>query len=69
MDAEEERRMTTTEMIAFLTKHQYGGATGRPREVYICIGDEIYDADIEDYSTGDGLLTELYIQLAERKEE
>lgn len=58
--------MTTTELIEFLQKHQYGGATGRPREVYICVGDEIYDTEIADYSTGDGLVTELYITLAER---
>lgn len=61
--------MTTTELIEFLKKHQFGGATGRPRTVYICVGEEIYDMVIEDYSTGDGLFTELYITLAERKEE
>ena len=61
--------MTTTELIEFLQKHQYGGATGRPREVYICVGDEIYETEIEDYSTGDGLVTELYITLPERRTE
>ena len=61
--------MTTTELIDFLKRHQYGGATGRAREVYICIGDEVHGTDIADYSTGDGLLTELFITLAERKEE
>ena len=57
--------MKTTELIEFLQKHQYGGATGRPREVYICVDDEIYETEIKNYSTGDGLVTELYITLAE----
>lgn len=60
--------MKTTELIEFLQKHQYGGATGRPREVYICVDDEIYETEIKDYSTGDGLLTELFITLAERED-
>ena len=61
--------MNTTELIAFLEQHQYGGATRKPRNVYICVDDKIYDFIIEDYSTGDGAVTELFIQLAERKEE
>lgn len=57
--------MTTTELIAFLKKYEYGGATGRPREVYIDIDgdDKIYHTDIVEISTGDGLLTELFITL------
>ena len=61
--------MTTTELIAFLKKHEFGGATGRPRDVYICVDGEIYDFDIKDFSTGDGLITELYIDIDEVKEE
>lgn len=61
--------MTTTELIAFLKKYEFGGATGRPREVRICADGKIYDSDIKNFSTGDGLLTELYIVLGEVKEE
>lgn len=60
--------MTTTELITLLKKLEFGGATGRPREVYIEIGDKIYDTQIEDISTGDGLFTELYLTLKNTKE-
>lgn len=60
--------MTTTELIKFLQKHEFGGATGRPREVYICVDGEIYNFDIKDFSTGDGLVTELYITISEIEE-
>ena len=57
--------MTTTEMIELLRKYEFGGATGRPRTVYICVSDTIYDTDIESISTGDGLFTELYLHFRE----
>ncbi len=60
--------MTTTELIAFLKKYEFGGATGRPREVYICADGKIYNSDIKDFSTGDGLITELFIDLTEVNE-
>lgn len=60
--------MTTTELIKFLQKHEFGGATGKPREVYICVDGEIYNFDIKDFSTGDGLVTELYITISEIEE-
>ena len=61
--------MTTTELIAFLKKYEFGGATGRPREVYICADGKIYDTEIKSFTTGDGLITELYIDLGEVEEE
>lgn len=60
--------MTTTELIAFLKKYEFGGATGRPREVYVCADGKIYDTEINDFSTGDGLLTEMYISLTNPRE-
>lgn len=61
--------MTTTELIAFLKKYEFGGATGRPREVRICADGKIYDSDIKNFSTGDGLITELYIDIGEVEDE
>lgn len=61
--------MTTTELIKFLQKYEFGGATGKPREVHICADGKIYDFDIKNFSTGDGLITELYIDLGECEKE
>lgn len=55
--------MTTTELIKLLKKYEHGGATGRPREVMLCIGNEVYDTNITDISTGDGLFTELFLEI------
>ena len=57
--------MTTTELIKLIRKYEFGGATGRPREVKICVGGEIYHTDIESIGTGDGLFTELYLHFRE----
>ena len=62
--------MTTTELIEILRKNEFGGATGRPREVSFCAGDWIISTDgIEVTGSGDGLITELDLSLpdAERK--
>ncbi len=55
--------MTTTELIDLLKKYEHGGASGRPREVMICVGDEIYDSNITGISTGDGLFAELFLEI------
>ena len=55
--------MTTTELIKLLKDNEFGGATGRPREVYICIGDNIFETNIEGVDTGDGLFTELFLNI------
>ena len=56
--------MTTTELIALLKKYEHGGATGRPREIYFQLKDEIIDTDkLHVTGTGDGLFTELFIRL------
>jgi len=57
--------MTTTELIRLLKEHEFGGATGRARTVYISIGEEDapHEMDIIDISTGDGLFTELFLTL------
>lgn len=62
--------MTTTELIKLLKKYEFGGATGRPREVMFQIDDEIVETDnIEVVGAGDGLVTELFLSLpsVERK--
>lgn len=56
--------MTTTDLIALLKKHERGGATGRPREISFVIGHyDIFTPKIEVNSTGDGLFTEIYLEL------
>ena len=55
--------MTTTELINFLKKYEFGGATGKPREVYICVDGNIHRFEIESFDTGDGLVTEIFINL------
>ena len=56
--------MTTTEIIEILKKNEFGGASGRPREVYITIGEEIYETDIVSIDSGDGLFAELFLNLS-----
>lgn len=56
--------MTTTELIEILRKNEFGGASGRPREVSFCAGDRIISTDgIEVTGSGDGLITELDLSL------
>lgn len=56
--------MTTTELIKLLKKYEFGGATGRPREVSFQINNGIIGTDdIEVVGTGDGLVTELFLSL------
>ncbi len=56
--------MTTTELIEILRQNEFGGASGRPREVSFCVGDRIISTDgIEVTGSGDGLITELDLSL------
>lgn len=56
--------MTTTELIALLKKNEFGGATGRPREISFRFRDMmIADPDIEVVGTGDGLITDIELEL------
>ena len=58
--------MTTTELITLLKKYEYGGATGRPREIsFDYNGLIISTPNIEVESTGDGLITEICFSLKE----
>lgn len=59
--------MTTTEMIELLKRNEHGGATGRPRQVYIEVIGRTFETNITDISTGDGLFTELYLTLEDGK--
>lgn len=62
--------MTTTELIKLLKKYEFGGATGRPREVMFQIGDEIVETgNIEVVGAGDGLVTELFLSLPSAQSE
>lgn len=55
--------MTTTELIKFLQKYEFGGATGKPREVYICVDEKSHRFEIESFDTGAGLVAYIYINL------
>lgn len=57
--------MTTTQLIALLKKYEFGGATGRPREVCLDVPGYGYLSDIDFIvsGTGDGLTTELYLEV------
>lgn len=56
--------MTTTELIEILRQNEFGGASGRPREVSFCVGDRIISTDgIEVIGSGDGLITDLDLSL------
>lgn len=58
--------MTTTQLIALLKKYEFGGATGRPREIYLDVPGYGFLSDIDFIvsATGDGLTTELYLEVA-----
>ena len=53
--------MTTTEMIELLKSNEFGGASGKPREVYIEIGKRVYETRIKEINGGDGLFAELFL--------
>lgn len=57
--------MTTTEMIELLKNNEFGGASGKPREVYIEIGERVYETRIKAINGGDGLFAELFLVLDE----
>ena len=58
--------MTTTKLIALLKKNEFGGATGRPREISFRFRDMlIADPDIEVVGTGDGLITDIELELVQ----
>lgn len=58
--------MNTTELIALLKKNEFGGATGRPREISFRFRDMmIADPDIEVVGTGDGLITDIELELVQ----
>ena len=55
----DERRMTTTQLIKLLKDNEFGGATGRARDIRLNIPGYgfLTDLDFSVNSTGDGLLT------------
>ena len=54
--------MTTTDLSKFLQKHEFGGATGRPRHVTFSVnGCFISDPVVYVCSTDDGLYTGICI--------
>lgn len=60
--------MTTTDFIKLLTENEFGGATGRPREVMFEVDDEIFETDgVEVTGSGDGLFAELFLSLPSTK--
>ena len=58
--------MTTSDMIRFLKEYEFGGATGRPREITFWVKGESYNL-ISLSSTGDGLVTDIDIRLESSK--
>lgn len=60
--------MTTTELIEMLKQNEFGRATGRPRNVSLCIDDAfIPEPDIVVDSTGDGIYTEICLRVVTKK--
>lgn len=56
--------MTTTDLIRVLKQNEFGGATGRPREVsFKTEKGYFFTPDIVVNSTGDGLVTEICLEL------
>lgn len=62
--------MTTTELIKILKDNEFGGASGRPREINFYINSKHYilEPEIIVDSTGDGLFTEITLNLKTGKE-
>lgn len=56
--------MTTTDLIRVLKQNEFGGATGKPREIsFKTEKGYIFTPDIVVSSTGDGLVTEICLEL------
>lgn len=56
--------MTTTELIEMIKQYEFGGATGRPRKVSFCIGNEFLpEPSIVVDSTGDGMFSEICLRV------
>lgn len=56
--------MTTTKLIELLRQYEFGGATGRPREISFTVDNKFISVpDISVDSTGDGLFTEISLLL------
>ena len=60
--------MTTTELIELLKKYEKGGVRGRPRDIKINLNDGLHnlylgEVDINVTGVGDGICTDLLIQL------
>lgn len=56
--------MTTTDLIELLKRNEFGGATGRPREISFKYKNQFLACpDVVINSTGDGLITEITLEL------
>lgn len=56
--------MTTTDLIRILKQNEFGGASGRPREIsFVTEKGYLFGPDIVVDSTGDGLVTEICLRL------
>ena len=62
--------MTTTELIRLLTEREFGGATGRPREISLYINDRLFipEPEIKICGSGDGLFTTLELNITTDKD-
>lgn len=61
--------MTTTKLIELLKQNEFGGATGRPREISFTVnGRFVPTPSISVDSSGDGLFSELGLELRSEKE-
>lgn len=59
--------MTTTKLIEILKRYEFGGATGIPRNVSFCIGNEFLpEPSIVVDSTGDGMFSEICLRIVEK---
>ncbi len=64
---------TTTDLIKFLKEHEFGGATGRPRELNFWIEDRHGESrkitlDTSNFGYGDGLVTDIDFHFQELPE-
>ena len=55
--------MTVTELIQLLKPLEFGGATGKPREITFWIKNKPYN-NIEVIGTGDGLVTDIDLEIS-----
>lgn len=50
-----------------MKRHEFGGATGRPREVSLCIDNEVIaEPSIIVDSTGDGMFSEICLRVVRK---